>query len=242
MYTLTSSWCTWGTHGHQSFAQLPKAACRSSCTSLHACRLIRGVTCLLPDTCRLVYSPSGVVWHALLILNPLTTSSQQPPHSALLPSCSRPAQDIPGIEAGSIVYRIDSLLFFLPKSLKNKVKQNILRGQERALRKAKALRMDKHAGQGSKATAGVRRLRLRRMPVHGGIYLHSLQGIVAPCQSWTWPPQWGHVGVQGFWPRGVSGVSVSKLAPAAHQLQRKRGSAAGLDLSCTLQAPPPAFA
>ena len=74
-----------------------------------------------------------------------------------LPGHCGAAQDIPGIEAGSIIYRIDSLLFFLPKSLKNKVKQNILKGQERAMRKAKAMRTDKHSGRGSKATAGVSR-------------------------------------------------------------------------------------
>ena len=67
-------------------------------------------------------------------------------------------QDIPGIEAGSLYSKVDSLLFFLPKGLKAKVKARILAERDRAMQRAMALRRNKQAGQGKAEVASVGRL------------------------------------------------------------------------------------
>ena len=50
---------------------------------------------------------------------------------------------------------VDSLLFFLPKGLKSKVKGRILAQRDRAKQRAKGLRENMHAGQGKADVASV---------------------------------------------------------------------------------------
>lgn len=127
-------------------------ACRGAET--HSIVVMVRMPCTLPLACgaSVVVSSADVPECALSEAAPRSFSASHVPAQAPLPCTGHDrvtrAQDVPGIEAGSMLSKIDSLLFFLPKGLKAKVKAKILAQRDYAMQKARALRINKHAGKG----------------------------------------------------------------------------------------------